>query len=77
MPFDALVSAVVDGRAEFEKNLLSQMQNLHDQADALSVMQDELRSAPPVLLKELDQAIAAFQNFADRVKEARALLGTR
>lgn len=76
MPFDALVSAVVDSRAEVETHLLAQMQKLHDQADALSVMQDELRSSPPVLLQELDQAINAFQNFADRVKEARALLGT-
>jgi hypothetical protein len=77
MPFDALVSAVVDGRAEFENNLLSQMRNLHDQVDALAVMQDDMRGAVPLLLKDIDQAIAAFQGFADMIKEARTLTGAR
>lgn len=77
MPLDAIIQDAVDGRSDFKNDLLTQMQKMHDQADALSVMQDELRGATPILVQELDRAIAAFQNFADRVKEARDLLDVR
>jgi hypothetical protein len=77
MPFDSPVSADVYRRIDVETDLLSQIQHLHDQADALAVMQEELRGTPPLLIQELDQTIAAFQNFAVLVKEARALIGAR
>ncbi|WP_379875367.1 hypothetical protein [Lacibacterium aquatile] len=77
MPFDSLVPINDNIPQSLTQDLVTQVQNLHEQADALAGIHGELRSAAPILIQELDAIADAFRNFAQLMADARTADGAR